>query len=348
MVSATQIHEIPGDLFHYVQGPLGAKVHRVLPPDHATSGSLAFVSKTSQLELALERKASIIIAHKSLSIPEKSHACFFTTPHIQLAMATVCTLFDKKIQRFQQEEHIHPRSCVHPSAQLGKNVIVGPCAVIGAEVRIGENSIVGANAVLESHAVIGANTIIHPQAYIGANCEIGSYCEIQPHVTIGADGFGFVPRKDSHPLKIPQLGRVIIGDHVEIGANCTIDRAALTETHIRSGVKLDKQCHIAHNCDVGENSMGAGGFMMAGSSKTGKNFMAGGNALISDHVEVGDNIMIAGLSGVTKDITEPGQYGGYPLQGLKDSLKTLSNTTHLTSMRKQLNRILKHLNLSEE
>jgi UDP-3-O-[3-hydroxymyristoyl] glucosamine N-acyltransferase len=348
MISASQIHEIPGEVLHYVQGPLNAKVLRVLPPEHANPEALVFVSKSDQLELALKLNASIIIAHKSLRIPEKAHACFFTTPHIQLAIATVGPLFDKKIQRFHQEEHIHPKSSVHPTAQLGKNVIIGPCAVIGAEVHIGENSIIGANAVIESHAHIGHNTIIHPQAYIGTYCEVGSFCEIQPHVTIGADGFGFVPLKDSHPVKIPQLGRVVIGDHVEIGANCTIDRAALTETRIRSGVKLDKQCHIAHNCDVGENSMGAGGFMMAGSSKTGKNFMAGGNALISDHVTVGDNIVIAGLSGVTKDLTEPGQYGGYPLQGLKDSLKTLASTTHLTSMRKQLSRIMKHLNLSEE
>ncbi|MBC7372057.1 MAG: UDP-3-O-(3-hydroxymyristoyl)glucosamine N-acyltransferase [Bdellovibrionaceae bacterium] len=348
MISASQIREIPGEILHYVQGPLDSKAQRVLPPELANSDSLVFVSKAAQLSLALERKASIIIAHKSLNIPEKAPACFFTTSHVTLAMAMVGTLFDKKIQRFHQDEHIHPKSSVHPSAQLGKNVIVGPCAVIGAEVHVGNNSIIGANAVIESHARIGANTIIHPQAYIGTYCEVGSFCEIQPHVTIGADGFGFVPLKDSHPVKIPQLGKVIIEDHVEIGANCTIDRAALTETRIRSGVKLDKQCHIAHNCDVGENSMGAGGFMMAGSSKTGKNFMAGGNALISDHVEVGDNVMIAGLSGVTKDITEPGQYGGYPLQGLKDSLKTLTNTTHLTAMRKQLSRILKHLNLSEE
>lgn len=345
MITAAKIHEIPGDILHYVQGPLGAKVQRISPPEGANAEALVFVSKQDQLEQALKLNASIIIAHKSLQIPEKAHACFFTTPQVQLAMATVGGLFDKKIQRFQQEEHVHPKSAVHPSARLGKNVIIGACAVIGPEVHIGDHSIIGANAVIESHARIGRNTIIHPTAYIGAYCEIGSFCEIQPHVSIGADGFGFVPLKDGHPVKIPQLGVVIIEDHVEIGANCTVDRAGLTETRIRAGTKMDNLSHVGHNCEIGENARMAAGFMMAGSSKIGKNFLAGGSAVIADHIDITDNVVIAGRSAVTNDIKEAGQYGGYPLQDIKSSLKTLANSIHLTKMRKQLNRIIKHLNL---
>lgn len=348
MISAQQIHEIPSEVLKYIHGPLGAKALKILPPECANAEAVVFVSKQAQLDSALKHNASIVIAHKDLQIPEKSHACFFTTPHIQLAVATVAALFDKKIQRFQQEEHIHPRSFIHASALLGKNVIVGSGAVIGAETHIGDGSIIGANSVIETHARVGSNTIIHPLVFLGAYCEVGSFCEIHPHTTIGADGFGFVPLKASHPIKIPQLGRVVIGDHVEIGSNCAIDRAAMTETHIRSGTKLDNLCHIAHNCEIGENSLIAAGFMMAGSSKLGKNFVVGGGAVVSDHVEVSDNVMVAGLSGVTNDITESGQYGGYPLQPLKDSLKTIATMIHLTKMRKQLSRIIKHLNLSED
>jgi len=348
MITAAKIHELPDDIVHYVQGPLGAKVLKILPPEKANPEALVFVSKQEQLEQALKQNASIIIAQKSLTLPEKAHACFFSTPQVQLAMATVGALFDKKIQRFHQTEALHPKSFIHPTARLGKNVIVGPCAVIGEDVQIGDHSIIGANTVIESHAQIGQNTILHPQVFIGAFCEIGSSCEVHPHTTIGADGFGFVPLKNSHPVKIPQIGRVVVEDHVEIGANCTIDRAALTETRIGAGTKIDNLCHIAHNCEIGANSLIAAGFMVAGSSKIGRSFMAGGNAVVSDHVEITDNVMIAGLSGVTKDITEPGQYGGYPLQPLKDSLKTLANMVHLTRMRRQLSQILKHLNLSEE
>ncbi len=348
MITGQQIHEIPGGVLDYVQGPLGAKVLKILPPNHANAEALVFASKQEQLDSALKQNASIVVAHKALQIPEKSHACFFSTPHIQLAIAAIAPLFDKKIQRFQQEEHIHPKSYIHPTARLGKNVIVGPSAVIGSEVRIGDGSIIGANSVIETHAHIGSSTTIHPQVFIGAYCEVGSFCEIHPHTTVGSDGFGFVPLKNSHPVKIPQLGRVIIGDHVEIGANCAIDRAAMTETHIHSGAKIDNLCHIAHNCEIGENSLIAAGFMMAGSSKLGKNFVVGGRSVVSDHIEVTDNVMVAGLSGVTNDITEAGQYGGYPLQPLKDSLKTLATTTHLTKMRRQLSLIIKHLNLSED
>ncbi|RYG93694.1 MAG: UDP-3-O-(3-hydroxymyristoyl)glucosamine N-acyltransferase, partial [Alphaproteobacteria bacterium] len=286
--------------------------------------------------------------HKSLTLPEHSNACIFTTSHLQLAIATVGSLFDRKLERFAQDEHIHPRSCVHPTAVLGKGVIVGPGAVIGAQARVGDHSMIGTNAVIETHARIGDNTIIHPLVFIGAHCEVGSHCELQPHATIGADGFGFVLLKDSHPVKIPQLGRVVLEDHVEIGANTTVDRGAMTETRIGAGTKLDNLCHIAHNCQIGTNNIAAAGFMVAGSSNTGKNLIAGGSAMIADHVTIGDNVMLAGRAGVTKDITEAGQYGGYPLQGLKDSLKTLSSTTQLTTMRRQLSRIIKHLNLSEE
>ncbi|MGZ6440765.1 MAG: UDP-3-O-(3-hydroxymyristoyl)glucosamine N-acyltransferase [Pseudobdellovibrionaceae bacterium] len=352
MVTAAQIHELQsgpsGEVLHYVQGPLSALASKVLPSENAGADVLVFVSKQEQLELALKLRASIIIAHKSLILPEKSTACFFTTPHIQLAMALVGKLFDKKIQRFHQEVHIHPKSSVHLTAQLGKNVIIGPGAVIGSEVQIADNSIIGANAVIETHARIGRNTIIHPLAFIGAYCEIGAFCEIHPHATIGADGFGFVPLKDAHPVKIPQNGKVIIEDYVEIGANSTIDRAALTETRICAGAKLDNLIHVAHNCEIGQNALIAAGFMMAGSSKLGRNFMSGGRVVVADHIDITDNVMIAGLSAVTNDVSEAGQYGGYPLQSLKDSLKTLANTIHLTKMRRQLGRIVKHLNLSDE
>jgi UDP-3-O-[3-hydroxymyristoyl] glucosamine N-acyltransferase len=348
MMTAAQIHELSTDALSFVQGPLNAKVYKILPPENASAESLVFVSNAEQLEVALKHNASIVVAYKNVKIPEKSHAAFFTTPHVQLAMATLGPFFDKKIQRYQQETHIHPKSCIHPSAKLGKNVIVGPFAVLGAEVQIGDHCIIGANTVIQDHVRIGAHSLIHPLVFIGGQCEIGAYCELHPHCSIGADGFSFVPLKGSHPVKVPQLGRVVLGDHVEIGAGCTIDRAALTETRIDSGTKLDNLCHIGHNCHLGENNLTAAGFMMAGSVKTGKNFIGGGRTVVTDHVTITDNVMVGGFSAVTKDITEPGQYAGYPLQSVKDSLKTLTTSLQLPMMRKQLRRIMKHLNLSEE
>lgn len=348
MMTAEQIKELSTPSLTYVQGPLTAKVAKILPPEVASEDAAVFVSNSEQLEQALKNKAAIIIAQKNLKIPENENTAFFTTPHVQLGMATLGAHFDRKLQSYQQEQRIHPQSSIHPTAKLGKNVTVGPFAVIGAETEVGDNCIIGANAVIQDFVRIGKNTLIHPLVFIGARCEIGTDCELHPHCCLGADGFSFVPMKGSHPLKVPQLGRVVLGDHVEVGAGTTIDRAALTETRIDSGSKLDNLCHIGHNCHLGENTLTAAGFMMAGSVKVGKNFIGGGRTVVTDHTTITDDVMVGGFSAVTKDITEPGQYAGYPLQSVKDSLKTLTTTLHLPTMRKQLRRVMKHLNLSEE
>jgi UDP-3-O-[3-hydroxymyristoyl] glucosamine N-acyltransferase len=147
--------------------------------------------------------------------------------------------------------------------------------------------------------------------------------------------------------KISHLGNVKIGDAVEIGGNCAIDRATLTSTYIRSGAKLDNICHIAHNCDLGEDGFYTAGFMMGGSTKIGRNFMTGGNSVVTAHVTIADHVTLQGRSSVTNDILEPGAYGGYPLQPLKEAIKTAVSLSHLNEIRKNLYRVLKHLNLVE-
>jgi UDP-3-O-[3-hydroxymyristoyl] glucosamine N-acyltransferase len=144
------------------------------------------------------------------------------------------------------------------------------------------------------------------------------------------------------------LGNVCIGDGVEIGSNCAIDRATLTSTYIRSGAKLDNICHIAHNCDLGENGFYTAGFMMAGSTKIGRNFRTGGNSVVTAHLTLADDVVLAGRSTVTNDITQGGHYGGYPLQPLQEALKTLVNVGRLNKLRKELNKVLKHLKLADK
>jgi UDP-3-O-[3-hydroxymyristoyl] glucosamine N-acyltransferase len=139
---------------------------------------------------------------------------------------------------------------------------------------------------------------------------------------------------------------VKIGDKVEIGSNCAVDRATLTSTYIRSGTKLDNICHIAHNCDLGENGFYAAGFMMGGSTKIGRQFVTGGCTVVTAHVTLADNVVLAGRSTVTNDVLEAGQYGGYPLQPLKEAMKTSINIGQLNEFRKKLNRVMKHLHLT--
>lgn len=348
MITAQVIKDLNSSDLTFISGDLNAVAVKVLPPDLCDSESLVFVTKPEQLKASLTAKAPLIVMHKSLTVTESSAATFFQTGSIQMAMAALLPLFDGKMNRFNQESKIHPTAVIHPSASLGKNVGVGPFAVIGEHAKIGDGATIGAHTVIECFAEVGDHTLLHPQVFIGAYCKVGSHCEIHPHTTIGADGFSFAMTKEGTHKKIPQIGRVVIGDHVEIGANCAIDRAALTETRIGNGTKFDNLCHVAHNVTIGNDCVIAGGFAVAGSSKIGNNCMFGGVVAIADHISICDRVIIAGRSTATFDITQPGQYGGYPLEPLRDALKTLANKTHMTRIRKDLARVMKHLGLQSE
>ncbi len=347
MINAEVIKDLQSADLVFVSGSLQSIVTKVLPPELADKDSLVFVSKTDQLESAMKAGAPIIIAHKSLTLPE-GNTTFFWTGSVQMGMATLLPLFDGKMNRFRQENKIHPTAFIDPSAHIGKNVSVGPFAVIGEQVRIGDGTTIGAHTVIECHAVIGDHTLLHPHVFIGADCQVGAHCEIHPHTTIGSDGFAFAMTREGHHKKIPQIGKVILEDWVEIGANCAIDRAALTETRIGEGTKFDNLCHVAHNVVIGKHNVMAGGFFVAGSSKIGSHCMFGGNTAVTDHVNICDQVVVAGKSGVTKNITEKGAYGGYPLEPLKDAMKTIANITHLTRIRKDVAKIIKHIGLKED
>lgn len=333
-----------------IQGPDSFQAARVDRPEDAGPASLVFASTPEQLRFALQNAPALLILQAKLEVPAGAapHTAIFRTPSIGLAMAALLPAFDTKSARFQQETTRHPSAVVHPRARVHASAVLGPGVVIGEDAQLEEGVIIGANSVIERGARIGARSLLHPLVFVGAECEIGTDCEIHPHTTIGSDGFGFAQDKAFKHHKLPQLGRVVIGDRVEIGANCAIDRAAFTETRIGSGTKLDNLCHVAHNCEVGEDSVIAAGFFMAGSSKIGKRFMVGGTSALADHVNVGDDVILAGRSVIVNDLPNKGAYGGYPVQPMKDYLKTLSSLPHVVRLRKDVSRIMKHLGLSED
>ena len=349
MLQALTVRDVHSDLFTYLGGDLRGRASHCRTPAEAGPESLVYASEAEQVEQALHRKAAILVVHRKLAAlagAETATSCCFSTPSIQLGMAVLLRYFDAKSQRFTQWGDRHPTAVVHAAAQIGANVFLGPYCVIGAGASIGDGCLIGAHTVIENGARVGAGTVLHPHVFIGSACQIGDRCEIHPHTSIGSDGFGYALDSDGKPKKIPQLGNVQIGDDVEIGSNCAIDRATLTSTFIRSGTKLDNICHIAHNCDLGENGFFTAGFMMAGSTKIGRNFRTGGNSVVSAHLTVADDVVLAGRSSVTADIPAPGHYGGFPLQPLQEALKTLVNIGRLNRIRKDVNRIMKHLHLS--
>ncbi|CUX96926.1 UDP-3-O-(3-hydroxymyristoyl)glucosamine N-acyltransferase [Candidatus Doolittlea endobia] len=238
---------------------------------------------------------------------------------------------------------------------------IGAGAIISTNATFGERVAVGANAVIESGVVLGDDVIIGPGCFIGKNTRIGAgtrlwanvtvyhdifigeRCLIQSGTVIGADGFGYANDRGDW-IKIPQLGRVIIGDRVEIGACTTIDRGALDDTRIGNGVIIDNQCQLAHNVVIGDNTAVAGGVIMAGSLTIGRYCMIGGASVINGHITICDRVIVTGMGMVMRSIAEPGVYSsGIPLQPNKEWRKTAALVMNISDMRKRMNTIERKL-----
>jgi UDP-3-O-[3-hydroxymyristoyl] glucosamine N-acyltransferase len=352
MLNARTIQSLHADVCTYLQGNPDAAADDCRAPGDASPASLVFVTDLEQLGVVRQRGAAILVLQRDiaggLAPEEAAFGCCFTVSSVPMGMAVLLGHLDRKRERFTQWGDHHPTAVVHPDAVVGSGVLLGPYCVIGARATIGDNCCIGSHVVVENDVRIGADTVLHPQVFVGAGCEIGRGCEVHPHTSIGSDGFGYAVGADRRPRKVPHLGNVRIGDDVEIGSNCAIDRAKLSSTYIRSGAKLDNICHIAHNCDLGEDGFYTAGFMMAGSTTIGRRFMTGGNSVVSAHLTLADDVVLAGRSTVTSDVPEAGHYGGYPLQPIKDAIRTLSALSHVSGMRRNLNRVLRQLQLSEK
>src|SRR5258708_16643727 len=255
MLTAQTIKTQHSDVFTFLHGNLDIRANHCHVPEEALVESLVYVSNAAQLAVGRRHKPAILIVPANLSgsldAGVDADSCCFSVQSIPMGMAILLKYFDRKCFRFTQWGERHPTAVVHADAVIGEGVYLGPYCVIGAHANIGNGCMIGAHAVVENDARIGARTILHPQVFVGAGCEIGVDCEVPPLTRIASDGFSYAVDAGGRPCKISHLGNVKIGDGVEIGSNCAVDRATLTSTHIRSGTKLDNICHIAHNCDLG-------------------------------------------------------------------------------------------------
>lgn len=244
----------------------------------------------------------------------------------------------------QPAQDIAPSAVIDPSAKLGNNVAIGANAVIESGVVLGDNVVIGAGCFVGKNTKIGAGSRLWANVTIYHEIEIGENCLIQSSTVIGADGFGYANDRGNW-VKIPQLGRVIIGDRVEIGACTTIDRGALDDTLIGNGVIIDNQCQIAHNVVIGDNTAVAGGVIMAGSLKIGRYCMIGGASVINGHMEICDKVTVTGMGMVMRPISEPGVYSsGIPLQPNKAWRKTAALVMNIDEMSKRLKAIERKVN----
>ncbi len=310
--------QIASDFVHLIDrtvGSLQVSVSRVSSPEQASGDALVFASTEAQLRTALERGAGAIILAANLEkhLPELPGAPVLLTPKLTLLLALVLQkYFDPSKEKFHRGPRIDPRAFLSPEAEVGEGAVISAGAFVGPGVLIGAGALIGPGCVVEEGARIGPGTVLHALVFLGHHCEIGARCEIHAHTTLGSDGYSYAHDEQGNHFKIPQLGVVIVEDDVEIGANCTIDRAAFDVTRIGRGTKIDNLCHIAHNCQIGRQVLLTGGFFVAGSSSIGDHCVCGGRTTVTDHVDICAGVQLAGLSAVTKGITVPGAYGGHP------------------------------------
>jgi len=320
----------------------------VLPPQELKVGALCFVSTPDQFLQACQQAAGIIVLEKISSQVDlnQPQINIWTTGHIQQAMTQVLPLFDRVNLYKNQPLNAVNGSFISPLAKIGQNVHIGPFCVIEDHAIIEDNCFLSSHVHIGHHAHVKSGTRLFPHVFVGAYCEIGKNCWISANTTIGSDGFGFFTDKQNNHHKIPQIGKVVIEDNVEVGSQCAFDRATLTETRIQSGTKFDNFCHVAHNCHLGENGLYTAGFIVAGSTIVGRNVTTAGGTHITGHVKICDNVLLTGRTGVINNIDKPGAYGGFPHTDHRTNIKIMSSLESLPKMRKQLSLVLKHLGLN--
>ncbi len=325
-----------------IQGNSTLLIYELNRIEVAKKGDLTFFSDKKYEKYIQESEATCILVPLDYkNDPAFEHQTFIRVANPYYAFFKLLQHFDTYYQKFV--------SFIHPSAIIGENcsihptAYIGPHCIIGNNCKIAEGTKLMSNVVLYDNVEIGNETLIHSNVVCYYNTRIGNKCIIHSGVVIGSDGFGFIENRDGSYTKIPQLGNVVIGDSVEIGANTTIDRAIVGSTIIENGVKIDNLVQIAHNVFIGENTAMAAQVGISGSSKIGKRNRLAGQVGIAGHLEITDDVTIEAKSGVPKSILESGIYFGAPPKKKAEAFRILMATNELPDLLRQFLKLKKIL-----
>lgn len=318
--------QLEGDAEVEVKGPA--------PVESASKGEVTFLANLQYAKYAETTAASVIIVDQDFQPP----ADFQPT---LIRVSTPYETFTKVMELFNQPETVakgvHEKASVAESATVANDVSIGANVSIGKNVELAENVSVFPNVYIGDDVTIGMNSIIYPGTVIYRNCRIGKNCIVQGGTVIGSDGFGFASQEDGHHRKIPQMGNVVIEDDVEIGANCSIDRATLGSTKIRKGAKLDNLIQVAHNVEVGEHTVVAAQAGISGSAQLGNHCMVGGQVGFVGHIKVADGNQFQAQSGVPRSINDKGKaWAGSPAFEYRQALKSQVVYQRLPEVEKRL------------
>lgn len=336
--TATQIASIlEGDII----GNPDVEVSKLSKIEEGAEGSLTFLANPKYKSYIYSTKASITIVNKTFE-PEGT----LTTTLIKVddAYKSFSKLLEYYNQTKMNKSGIEQPSFISESAVLGENIYIGAFTYIGENVKIADNVKIYPNCYIGDNVSISENSILFAGAKVYSECVIGANCVLNSGVIIGADGFGFTPNENGEYIKVPQTGNVVLEDYVDIGAATTIDRATLGSTIIRRGAKLDNQIQIAHNVEIGENTVIAAQTGVAGSAKIGKNCQIGGQVGIAGHISIGNNVKVQAQSGIGRNVKDNEVLQGSPAFSYGDFNKSYVYFKNLPKIMKEINEIDKKVN----
>jgi UDP-3-O-[3-hydroxymyristoyl] glucosamine N-acyltransferase len=319
-----------------VEGDTGVSIFGPGVLESAEAGQIVFVERPELLSAGEQSKAAALIVPPAARTSAKP---IIVTEDPRLA-------FQKVLEFFAPEPRVYPG--VHPTAVVGHNVTLGEGVSVGAHAVVEDGAVLRDGVLIFPLAYIGHDveigegTRVYPQAYVGERVIIGARCMIHAGAMLGCDGFGFLQTAQGH-RKIPQIGTVILGDEVEVGACATVDRATVSATRIGRGTKIDDHVHVAHNCVIGEDCLLCGQVGIAGSTTIGNNVMMGGQAGVNDHVHIADNVIIGAASDVLGDITEPGIYSGYGARPHQTQLRIQAAAVRVPDLLRKVRALEKRL-----
>ncbi|WP_298369006.1 UDP-3-O-(3-hydroxymyristoyl)glucosamine N-acyltransferase [uncultured Lutibacter sp.] len=340
--TANQIAEILGG---EIIGDASVEVFKLSKIEEGDSGSLTFLSNPKYEQHIYSTKATIAIVNKDFLPKEKLKTTLILVDDARISFSTLLEYYS---QVKLHKSGIETPSFISDSASIGSEIYLGAFAYIGNDVKIGDNVKIYPNSYIGNNVTIRDNTTIFSGVKIYSETIIGNNCVIHSNSVIGSDGFGFAPNDDGNYSKIPHIGNVIIEDNVEIGASTTIDRATLGSTIIKAGVKLDNQIQIAHNVEIGSNTVIAAQTGIAGSTKIGENCMIGGQVGIVGHMNIGNNVRIQAQTGVARHIKDNEVIQGTPAFGYNDFNKSYVYFKKLPDLVSNINMLEKEIKALKE
>lgn len=313
------IQEINAQLNGVIIGNTSGKITAPEQLEMANDTEISFIGNKKYEKLWADSKACAAIVNEDISIAPGENRAFIKVKNADLAMSQVLELFAPAMPEFETD--IHPTAAVHPTATIGNGTRIGAGSYIGPNVKLADNVTIYPNVTILDGCTIGKHTVIWSGTVVRERCHIGDFCILHPNSTIGADGFGFRPCSERGLVKVPQIGNVILGNGVEIGANSCVDRGKFSSTVLGDGCKIDNLVQIGHNSRLGKFCIMAGNSGLAGSVTLGNGVIIGGSASIKDHITIGDGAVIGAGSGVSADIPAGKTMLGYPAVEARLALK---------------------------